>query len=131
MLLFQAPPQQGYGSELKVRTRKTGGSKYGSEILNFKREPDVKIGGGELAIIGVRVVNGEISNAFVIEEGREYNSEPELIVKGSGKFAQLKANVAGGKIIGVDVIDGGRDYLQKDTTVEVKVLGSGVQRITG
>jgi len=106
---------------------KSGGSKYGSEILNFKREPDVKIGGGELAIIGVRVVNGEISNAFVIEEGRDYNSEPELIVKGSGKFAQLKANVADGKIISVDVIDGGRDYLQKDTTVEIKVLGSGVK----
>ena len=74
---------------------KDGGQKYGSAILNFKRNPVVKIGGGEKAIIGIRVVGGSIVDAFIIEPGREYTSEPELIVVGDGKFARLKASVSG------------------------------------
>ena len=104
---------------------KNGGQKYGSAILNFKREPVVKIGGGEKAIIGVRVFDGSVVDAFIIEPGREYTSEPELVVVGDGKFARLKANVSGGEIVSVDIIDGGRNYNQDTTSIDVKVIGGG------
>jgi hypothetical protein len=106
---------------------KNGGSSYGSQVLNFERQPSVTLQNGSGAILGVRVFDGEISDVFVIEPGSGYVSEPELVINGVGKYAQLKANILNGQIESVQIIDGGRGYVKESTTISIKTLGSGVK----
>ena len=104
-----------------------GGYEYGSQILNFNRKPTVTVTSGSGAILQPRVVNGQLVDVFVLEQGSEYVSTPELIVDGDGKFARLEARVVDGAIESVQIIDSGKDYNQDTTSIQVLTLGSGAK----
>ena len=104
------------------------GSKYGSEILNYEKLPEVSIRNGKNAIVRPVIVNGKIDNVVVVEGGSEYYSLPDLVVSGSGNGAKLTPviNPTTGLLTEVTVINGGIGY-NSNTTISVKTTGTGLK----
>ena len=103
-----------------------GGVGYGaSEVVNFERQPDFTLNSGKEAQLTPTISNGTISDVIIAAGGRQYNSPPDLIVKGpSGQYAQLTPILTGGVISGVNIINKGIGYTVDKTTIEVKAAGS-------
>ena len=106
---------------------RNGGVGYGvSNVMNYKRDIEVKVETGQGADIKAIIVNGKVVSAYVASSGIEYTSPPTVNVIGKGQLAKLTANIANGAITSVDVIDGGSGYGQ-DTRVEVVPTGVNAQ----
>lgn len=103
-----------------------GGVGYGSsEIINYNQQPDYTIKTGSDAILTPIISNGRIVNVIINDGGKNYNSPPDLIVRGFGIGAKLTPIIENGKIIDVKVINSGIDYDQKNTIIEVITPGVG------
>jgi hypothetical protein len=100
------------------------GKNYGSEIINYNRQPTFKLETGIGSQIVPVVSNGKIVDAIVINEGKEYTSVPELKVVGDGYGAILSPIVSNGKIISVKVISTGGGYNENQTSVQIISAGS-------
>ena len=98
-----------------------GGIGYGSsEILNYEKQPSFEIiSSGKDAQFYVNVLNGTVTDVYVINSGSNYNGIPDLVVRGSGTGCILTPKVVGGKIQEVSVVNGGSGYQQKNTVVDV------------
>ena len=95
----------------------TNGKKYGSKVINFEKEPTLNIYRGTGGFIALLTSGGKIVEAYITISGKNYYSEPELILKSkNGKFGKLKAEISNGKISNVKIINPGIDY---DDTTEV------------
>ena len=106
---------------------RNGGVGYGvSNVMNYKRDVEVKVETGQGADIKAIVVNGKIVSAYVASEGKEYTSPPSINVIGTGKLAKLTANISNGAITSINVIDGGSGYAQ-NTRIEVIPAGINAQ----
>jgi len=103
------------------------GTGYGSTILNFHKNPSVKIKSGKGAEVKPFISNGIIIGAQVTNSGTEYTSAPDLTVVGVGTTgatgAKLRAIVSGGKVTSVVVLNGGRGYTS-DAAIKVTSVGS-------
>ena len=100
------------------------GGYYGSDIINFEKNPLVKIRGG----IGARlkpIVNfGEITGVQILSRGRFYQQNPELVVTSpTGAGALLRAIVENGEIRDVIILSAGISYGEIDTDIEVVDTG--------
>ena len=105
-----------------------GGVGYGSsDIINYNKQPEYRLKFGIGAVITPVISNGRIVNVIINEKGREYNSPPDLIVRGFGIGATLTPIVQNGQIVDVKIINGGIGYEQKNTTIEVLSPGSGCE----
>jgi hypothetical protein len=103
-----------------------GGVGYGSsEIINYNKQPEYNLNSGSGAILNPVVSNGKIISVVITKNGTDYNSPPDLIIKGFGIGASLVPIVQNGQIVDVKVISGGVGYEQKNTTVEVSSAGNG------
>ena len=104
------------------------GNKYGSEILNYEKLPEVFVKNGKNAIVQPVIINGKIDSVVVVDGGSEYYSLPDLVVNGSGTGAKLKPviNATTGLLTGVTVIKGGLGYTS-NTTISVKTTGTGLK----
>ena len=60
------------------------GSGYGSNILNHQITPDIEILSGEGAEFKPIIVNGQIENVIVVNQGKNYNSIPDLEILNTG-----------------------------------------------
>ena len=115
------------------------GRDYGSNIINFEKTPIVTTNYGELGQIGLTIVNGRISDAFVQAAGQNYDGPPDLEVIGVGTAngARLRAVMNGGSIDKVKVLAAGVGYALSTTTVTVLAPGnaatfaSNIRRLTG
>lgn len=97
----------------------TNGKKYGSKVINFEKEPTLNIYRGEGAFIALLTSGGKIVESYITIPGKNYYSEPELILQSkTGKFGKLKAEISNGKITNVIIINPGVDY---DDTTEVLI----------
>jgi hypothetical protein len=71
----------------------------------------------EPASIGLRVDNGSIVDAYVINEGRGYTKSPRIKVNGYGTGAELEAVIdTFGRVQSVNVIKQGYGYVDNDST---------------
>ncbi len=105
-----------------------GGVGYGaSEVINFKKQPSTTFRGGAGGQISPVVANGKIVDVTIKSGGAEYNSPPDLVIKGSGSYAQLTPIVSNGVIESVKIINGGVGYLADDTTITVKAAGENAE----
>jgi hypothetical protein len=105
-----------------------GGVGYGSsEIINYNPQPNhsFKIGSG--AILSPIVSNGKIINVVIKERGKDYNSLPDIVVKGFGIGAVLSPVIVNGEIVDVKIINGGINYQQKSTIIDVIPSGVGCE----
>jgi hypothetical protein len=105
-----------------------GGVGYGSsEIINYNKQPEYSIKSGYGAQLTPIVSNGKLVNVIINQKGYEYNSPPNLIVRGFGTGAKLTPIINNGKIVDVKIINSGIGYEQKNTTIEVLPAGSGCE----
>ena len=103
----------------------SGGVGYGvSDIINFKRRPriGVKKASSE-ALIRPIVLNGTIVDVQILNFGRGYDRDIDIIVTGSGKFATLDPVLENGRIVNINIVNGGIGYKQENTEIFVQKRG--------
>ena len=98
---------------------------YGvTDILNYNRQPSFILSSGSSAELLPIINNGRIVEVLVTNEGRDYNSPPELIISGSGKYGKLVPVISEGKIKSVKIESPGIGYEEK-TRITIVPSGSG------
>ena len=102
------------------------GSDYGSNILNFHRNPKVVVKTGLGAQLKPIIKRGHIIAVEVQNGGRFFDAAPDLEVNGEGVGAKLRAVVSGGRITDVVIINRGTGYLDTNTSINVKPPGRNV-----
>ena len=98
------------------------GGYYGSDILNFQKNPKITVSKGQGAKIKPLVVDGQIVALQILSKGFDYPDVPDLVVtdaSGSGVGASLRAIVVDGRIEDVIILNGGLSYSNLETSVEV------------
>jgi len=103
------------------------GTGYGSSIINFERSPIVTIKNGRDSRLIPNVINGTIDSVSVEYGGKEYYSEPDLIITdstNSGSGAKLRPVISDGRITEVKVLSAGIGYSSDSTSIQVKSAGS-------
>jgi hypothetical protein len=101
------------------------GTGYGSSILNFEKKPIITIQNGKDAKIVPNIINGTINSAKIEYGGKEYYSDPDIIVEdptGTGSGAELVPTISGGRIANVTVTNSGIGY---STSSKIKVVPAG------
>jgi len=99
------------------------GTNYGSDILNFHKNPSVTIRNGVGAELKPILKAGKIIAVEVQNGGKYYNAAPDLVVNGTGSGAKLRASVVNGVIKDVIIINGGVNYEDKNTSISVVAPG--------
>ena len=102
------------------------GGYYGSDIINFEKNPIINVRGGVGARIKPIVNFGEITGIQILSRGRFYQQNPELVVTSpTGAGALLRAIVEDGEISDVLILSAGLSYGENDTDIEVVDTGKG------
>lgn len=105
-----------------------GGVGYGSsDIINYNKQPNFNLNAGSGARVTPIILNGKIVSVTINESGKDYNSPPNLIVRGLGVGAVLTPIISSGRLTEVKIINGGVNYAQKDTVIDVVVPGTGYE----
>ena len=102
------------------------GSDYGSNILNFHRNPVVTVKTGLSAQLKPIIKRGIIVAVEVQNGGSFFNAAPDLEVVGAGSGAKLRAEVNNGKITNVIILNKGTGYVDGSTSIKVKPPGRNV-----
>jgi len=95
------------------------GTNYGSDILNFHKNPSVTVRNGVGAELKPILKAGKIIAVEVQNGGKYYNAAPDLSVNGTGSGAKLRASVVDGVIKDVIIINQGVNYEDKNTSISV------------
>ena len=101
------------------------GTGYGSDIINFSKNPTISIKTGKNAEVAPIIANGRIIDVQVLSGGSEYYSVPELRIIGDGYGAVLRPVISNQKLVQVIVINPGSNYSQAKTTINVVPSGTG------
>ena len=101
------------------------GTGYGSDIINFSKNPNITIKTGKNAEVAPIIKNGRIIDVQVLSGGSEYYSVPNLRIIGDGYGAILRPVISNQKLVDVVVINSGVNYNQATTTINVIPSGSG------
>ena len=109
------------------------GTDYGSEILNFQRTPEISVESGKNAEVRPVIINGRITEVFILSGGSGYTSPPELVVNSNpvgiattGSGARLRALINNAGIVtSVVVLAQGLNYDSDTTTIKASSVGSG------
>ena len=116
-----------FRGSLKSSFLNASGVGYGSStIINFIKKPNIDIRSGTGAeLLPIVSSQGKLIDVLIQNVGREYNSSPTLVVKGSGSGARITPVVSNGRITEVKINTSGTGYTQKDTTIQVVPAGRG------
>tara|TARA_B100000579_G_scaffold424503_1_gene428992 strand:+ start:6280 stop:14463 length:8184 start_codon:yes stop_codon:yes gene_type:complete len=101
----------------------TGGTGYGSTVINDKLVPSVDVVIGKDAYLQPLITNGQIDQIVLKDGGKNFFSTPDVIITGDGTGAKAKAIISGGKIISINMIDKGMGYTQSGTTCVARTPG--------
>ena len=98
-----------------------GGVGYGvTNIQGFERNPIVTYSIGKDTQIKTIINNGSITEAIVMNRGKNFTSAPDVVVDGDGTGAVLTATIKNdGRLDKIIVIEGGRGYSRDNTTIRV------------
>ena len=101
------------------------GSDYGSSILNHQVKPNITIENGKEAELKPIIVNGKIEDVIVVNQGKEYNSAPELTISstGGGTGAIVRPVISNGVLSDTIIINSGIGYSSLTTEIRAKVTG--------
>jgi hypothetical protein len=104
------------------------GEKYGTpDIINFHRKPLLNVGTiTTQALFKPIIIDGKIIDVQVLNYGRGYGNDVDLIIRGKGKFAELYPVIEDGRIKSVIILNSGIGY-DNTTTIDVIERGSGVK----
>ena len=102
------------------------GTDYGSNILNFHRNPTTTVKTGLGAQLKPIIKRGKIIAVEVQNGGKFYDAAPDLEVVGDGVGAKLRAVVSNGRLTNVIIINSGTGYLEINTSVKAKPPGRNV-----
>ena len=98
------------------------GGFYGSDILNFEKNPDVKVNTGRTGKVSPIVSLGKIVGVQILNKGINYQATPDIEVvdsTGKGSGAILRAIVEDGEIVDVIIIKSGQDYDENATRINL------------
>ena len=103
----------------------SGGVGYGvSNIINFKRRPIIEIKKATSeALLRPIVLNGSIVDVQILNFGRGYTKDIDIVITGGGRFAELDPIIENGRIINVNILNGGIGYKQENTELFVQKRG--------
>ena len=98
-----------------------GGVGYGvTNIQDFERNPIIGYSIGKNTQIRAIINNGSITEAIVLNRGKDFTSAPDVVVDGDGTGAVLTATIkSDGRIDKIIVVEGGRGYNQNNTTIRI------------
>ena len=101
------------------------GSHYGSSILNHQVQPNITIQNGKEAELKAIISNGKIEDVVVVNQGKEYNSLPELTITstGTGTGAIVRPVISNGMLTDTVVINSGIGYSSLTTEVRASEPG--------
>ena len=101
------------------------GSDYGSKILNNIANPNVTIQSGRYASLTPIIENGKVVDVVVADQGEDYNSTPEIIIKstGEGVGAVVRPVIENSKLVDAIVISSGIGYSATSTSADVVPRG--------
>jgi len=106
----------------------SNGSNYGSsEILNYRRDPNISLDAGSGAQLSPIVSNGRIVEVLVKSGGRNYYAPPVIQILGEGIADSLTPILENGQIKSIKVISGGIGYVQGSTFINVISPGEGAK----
>ena len=125
---FNAVVNPIFRGEIKSVFVENGGKNYGTvDILNYNRQPEFFINSGSGAQLTPIIFDGKIVDVIVQSSGNNYESIPDLIVKGSGYGCILVPILSNGSIIDVKVVYSGIGYIPDNTSIEVIPSGIGAK----
>ena len=103
------------------------GTDYGSKILNNVSRPNVEIQSGRFAEVRPLISNGKVIDVVVVEQGENYNSNPEIKITSTenGAGASARPVIENGKLVDVIVINAGIGYSALTTEATVHPRGVG------
>ena len=98
-----------------------GGVGYGvTNIPDFERNPIIGYSIGKDTQIKTIINNGRITEAIVLNRGKDFTSPPDVVVDGDGTGAVLTAVIRDdGRIDRIIVVEGGRGYNETNTTIRI------------
>ena len=103
-----------------------GGVGYGvTDIINFHRRPNVGVGSIlSNAVLKPIIINGTITDVKIINRGKGYRVDSDIIVQGDGDFAQLDPVVdSEGKLQSINIVNGGIGYGSSNTFLSIQNRG--------
>jgi len=102
-----------------------GGVGYGcTDIINFHRRPNVGIASiSAEAILKPIIIDGSIVDIQIINRGRGFRENSEIIISGDGKYAQTEPIVENGRLSNVNIVFGGIGYNPSNTILTLKNRG--------
>ncbi|NRA92109.1 MAG: YHYH protein, partial [Psychroserpens sp.] len=98
------------------------GGYYGSDVLNFQKNPKITAQVGSGARLKPIVIDGKVTGVQIFNRGINYPDNPDVLVidsSGSGQGAILRAVVVDGTIDEVVIISEGISYDPNTTDIEV------------
>ena len=98
-----------------------GGVGYGcTNIINFHRRPNVGLSSiTSECLLKPIIVDGTINDVKIINRGKGYRKDSDIIISGEGNYAELKPIISDGKVIGVDIVRGGVGYASSNTVLSI------------
>ncbi len=98
------------------------GISYGSEIINYERQPTISLLTGKNAQVSPIIQNGKIVEIVIKNVGTQYYSTPKIEIIGSGSGAILTPIIENSYLKEVKVISGGGEY---DESTIINIVSSG------
>lgn len=98
-----------------------GGISYGStNIINYHRRPDIGFSSiTSECILKPIIINGIINDIKIINKGRGYRRDSDILIQGNGQFAQIDPVIEDGRVTAVNIISGGVGYASSNTVLTV------------
>ena len=102
-----------------------GGIGYGcTNIINYHRRPNVGVASvTSEAILKPIIIDGSIVDVQIINRGRGFRENSEIIISGDGKYAQIEPIVQDGRLVNVNIVFGGIGYNSSNTILVLKNRG--------
>ena len=109
-----------------------GGTGYGcTDILNFHRRPNAGIASiTSQAILRPIIIGGSIVDVQIINKGRGFRENSEIIISGTGNYAQIEPIVVDGRLSNINIVSGGVGYASSNTTLTLVNRGKNAKFIT-
>ena len=122
---FEAKIEPIFRGEVTSLYLSNGGVGYGSsEVINFERPPEIRLGFGYGAQVKPVIRNGSIVEVIIQNSGRNYTHSPDLNIIGSGIGAVLVPIIVDGKLSSIKINSGGFGYDQ-ETFIDIVSSGQG------
>jgi len=115
------------GSITSIHLSNQGVGYGSSEIINLDKQPQISLISGQDAQLAPIIENGKIIEVVVLNQGKKYNSPPDLIIRGDGVGAVITPILNNGLITSVKVIESGGGYSQQNTSISVLFSGRGAE----